>query len=219
MSTFDLLRNLTSKLERATQSVHAEIADLRKRIADTRAKLDAATSAPLPPADVLSRITAYVRDEGARYLEPWGSAFVHGDHAFATPNPDGVRPPWDRDIPFGALCAGAPELAITILQNLIEAVPHEAGAPLKDRPSLIARLQLELTELETAEEHAIDAAAANGVVIAHRAEVTQRRANAARARQLEAERLAAREERQTRVEQDYAPGRSRYLAANAVRGE
>ena len=103
------------------------------------------------------------------------------------------------------LCAGAPDVAATLLQRLVRAVPTPAaGTASHDRAAQVARLQRDLDELGAAEERFIDEAAASGIAIAHRPDVVQRRDNERRACQLEAERVEQRAAREQRVADRYS---------------
>ena len=88
---------------------------------------------------------------------------------------------------------------------------------------MIARLEGELAELEGAEERLIYDAREAGVNIEHRTEVTQRRDQEARGRQLEEEKIANRKARDGAREEWYAAprrraGHSRYLQSQKMPG-
>jgi hypothetical protein len=211
------IRNLTSKLARATSSVKNEIADLRKQIAETRLRLTNARGLPVPVDEIDTRIRTQVADAGAYFIKEWGTIVVN---SLGDPNLRGTAKlpwSWKEAPPWAALCAADPEGAAALLSSIVRRVPFEAAAPSNQRASLIARLEHELAELEATEESAIAEACEAGITIERRPEVIQRLQNEARQRELDAQEVAAREARQQKVDETYSRTQpSKYLATGKL---
>jgi hypothetical protein len=204
MNVLTKLSDLAAQIAGATQSVQANIAELRRQIAEKRAELRRVVSAPPPKADVKALRVQEIRAATAAYLAEDPTRFVRG--LSFTPR---------QEIGWYQLCALAGPILEERVCAAIDLAEYVPGPPLADKGKVIAGLERELAELEAAEERAIDEATAAGVPIAHRTEVVQRRAQRADKERLDAEWVAAARQRQERVNQIAAQrvtvGRSEYL--------
>lgn len=197
-STSTTLHDLAARMREMMASVRDEVEQLRAALAATRLALRFQTSAPVPLGDILARIPDVVAQAGARWMDhPDGGRYLlqsgndpaahlaavhqHGDVAL----PEGLTRDW-----FGALCAGAPDQAEAVLTALVRRTSFEPGTPAADRPAVLERLGREVTALETQEETLVDQAAADGLDVAHRPDVLERRETAARRARQDAERQA-----------------------------
>lgn len=205
MSTSPNIQDIRRALADALQTMRAQITNFRDKIAALRAEL-ALLDRPIPLEEVRARIPGVVAERGRAWLDVHGTALIFSGHesypALAAPDvpgsvrlPDGLEHDW-----LGALCAGDPARAEAMLSTLVSRVEYQPGPPASERAARRAELETELANIEAAEEQAIDAAAEAGLLIAHREEVTQRRANEARAQELEARAVAYRAERQAELD-------------------
>lgn len=203
MRVSDVLTSLRDRLRSATSAARAETDEMRAAIQTARVELKHAQRGPLPLDEIQDRIVAAVRSAGARWLAEHGPTLIRSEGGLAAYNAKyGGRAPFvvADPIPFGAWCAGAPDTMVALLGGLYAAVPYEAGPPSPERPTLIARLERELAELERAEEAVIDDAAAAGIAISHRPEVVRRRQEEARRREREEREIADRARRQAALD-------------------
>jgi hypothetical protein len=225
MSIFSRLADLTREIAGATRSARDSIAEMRQEIATRRRALEDARSLPVPPTELVARFRRVVDERAERFRRqpPPGHRW--------TSAADLLRPLGDWQRPgelhvekaedvLNLLCFLIPEHLAAGAERLAEMEGWGPdGAPSDERPAIIARLERELRDLETAEEQAIDAAAAAGVVVEHRPEVRERRREDAYQQQRRADREAAARERQAEIdrqhEQRREPGvlaRSHYLS-------
>lgn len=216
MNIVDNVKAIAKKLTSATDSITGEIAKLRASIAEKRKALGNATGAPRPVEEIIrDRIPETVAESGRIWLRDRGSSLIRGDHSLGSTKAGSVRLPWtfQEAPPWGAICAGCPDLATEILETLIRQVPYEAGPATSDRAAVIARLERDLAELEAVEEGIVDQAAEAGVAIQHRPEVVQRRNTEARRRELEEQKARDRAARETALNEAHRSraARSRYL--------
>ncbi len=206
MSITKTVQELRKRLAASTASMQGEIAGLRRQIVETRTRLERTRNAPLPLEEIRGVIPTVIREAGAWWLAQYGSGLLYGENALGSPKPARSRTlPWalTEPIPWAALAAAKPDLAEEILGNLVAAVHYEPGIRSDDRPALIAKLESELRELETAEEAMIDDAAAAGVLVQHRPEVTHRREGERAAREREERAVADRKAREAALNQEY----------------
>ncbi len=228
MSTTKTLADLKTWLGRTTAMIEQELTALRQRITGTRKARNVAEHAPLRVEDIVgTKIPAAVAEAGAAWLRERGSSLIHGEQSLGHPTWAGsTRLPWSYlEAPsWGAWCASDPAGAAEFLSNLVRQVTYEAGPPSAERPALIARLDAELAELEAAEEAMVDAMGAEGLIVAHRPEVVQRREAEARRRERAAQSAAARAEQEAAINRAHAEAaaapravRSPYLEANRPR--
>lgn len=226
MKTSTLIQTISKKLASATNTVTNEIADLRRRIDDTRNELQRARSAPVPREEINERIELAVEQSAEEWLKR-SQNVVEGPGRLGDAHLRGrIRLPWStfQPLEWGALCAGAPDHASAILTGLVDATEYEPGAGAAERPALIERLEAELAELEQAEELLVDEAAEAGVQIAHRPEVVERRQRERLDREAEEHRVRDRRLRQEAVDAAHASrrrtsGRSPYLEALAAQNK
>jgi hypothetical protein len=199
-------------IERAKQHIDA----MRDRIRDLRQAVQNARAAYVPRAELAERIRSQVRADG----EWWRKQ--HGGIVLARlAKPRGftrVNMPWaaDAGVPWGLLCAAAPDQAEALLTGAVAGQAYEAGPSAAERPALIERLERELAALERDEEAAVDEAEAAGVAIGHRPEVIDRRQMAALQQRNDEHRIAEARARQEALERVYEQRQraqpSRYLA-------
>jgi hypothetical protein len=204
------LRDLKAKLSRATE----EIQSLRAKIAEKQEALLTARDAPVPLAEIEERIRLDVAATAACWLDERGRSVLAAFSGPETWNPRApaplrwsfspVGPAYLQALPWGALCAAQPDAAVEILTAIVHQVDYEPGAPSADRPALIARLTAELAELERAELEIVDEAVAGGLAIDHRPEVIERRRNAERQREVEAQAIANRKSREAALDAQHA---------------
>lgn len=206
MRASEVLKRVKAQLSQAVTTAKGQITDLRGEIGRLRKELAHAQRLPLPLSDIEPRIAESVRQAGARWLAEHGEILVRSEGGIGTYQAKcGGRLPFTaaEAIPFGALCAGAPDQVIELLSAIYQQVPYEAGPPAAERPALIERLKRELAEAEQVEEAAVDEAAAAGVVIAHRPEVVARRRAEAAAREREEREVADRARRQEALDTEH----------------
>lgn len=184
MSILEGFKTITKTLRAASATIRDEIEGLRARITAGRRALEQARNGLVPPDELPARIAEIVGAAG----EFWRRN--HGPVVHYLGKPAGVASPWGSEEPmsFGALCALAPGMMQEGLQRLAAAEAYEAGPSTSERAAVVARLEAELADLEAAEEALVDGAAEQGVTIAHRPDVVQRRATEARQREFAAAR-------------------------------
>jgi hypothetical protein len=186
------LKTRQTRMTRNTTELHADLGSLRADIVAKRKELASTEAAPLPLEEVAPINADAVRDCGAVYLKEHGGSFLR-ERGLCAPGARGSRrPPWgvNDPIPWGAWCVSDPAEAARFLDGLVRALGYVPGLPSAERPAEIARLRGELAQLEEAEEEAVDAMQAQGIAVAHRVEVAQRREREAEA-QRRAEAAAA----------------------------
>jgi hypothetical protein len=203
---------------KAAGEVSNEVARLRAAIVEKRRELLHASEAPVPPADMGPRIAAHVREAGQVWLDSWGKGVILGEGGLADPKLRGsVRLPWSINAapPWGAICASDPAGAEAFLSGIVARLAYEPGPAVSGRPALIARIEADLAELELSEVLLVDEAGAAGVVIEHRPEVLERRANEARRREIEERSAAERRQRQGALDARHETRRSRLITIDA----
>jgi len=182
--------------------------------AATRA-LKAVLSAPEPIEDVVRNVRALVATEAARFAAEHGLGIVRAASQTFESATDGrwrpkpaklYDPPHDFGrLTFAALCGLAPGLVAEQLETIVRATSYAAGPSAADRDA--AREQAEAAIARLEDEHAalVDAAVALDppIGLRHLEAVARRRADEARRRQLEAERVAGREARQDALDTAY----------------
>ncbi len=187
----------------AIADVQRTVLDLRDKLAVLDQQLEAIDDHGLPQSELDARIAALVQRDGAAYVDDRGNGFVHGERSLVAPCPvNAVRlpvMPWEA-MPWGLVCAAAPELAATLLRGIVARVPYREGLPLAERPDTRARLLAERHELAATEERFIDDAAAAGLAIDHRPEVVARRQADADRQRREAKALAAQRQREAALD-------------------
>jgi hypothetical protein len=215
---FGKVVDFASGLRQATTAAHELIAERRRAIAATRAELQRAEAGPRPPAEVIGRFEAWVDELAAYQAREYGAGLVV--HRFGSVSKDpGTGAPWGPGtaVEWGFLCLFAGDLVKRAFADLVRATPYEAGPPAAARPALVERLRGELAQLEAEEEQLVDEAAAAGVAIAHRPEVTDRRYREQRQREREERAAADRAAREAMVNARHeraTVAESQYLARN-----
>jgi hypothetical protein len=222
MSIFSRLADLTREIAGATRSARDSIESLRQEIATRRRALVAAVELPIPRAELVERFRVLVDERAERFRRtpPPGQRWTSAASLLRALGDPAASPALriaNVDEMFSLLCFVAGDAMKAGAERLVEIEGWQDGAPSAERPALIARLERELRDLETAEEQAIDAAAAAGVVVEHRPEVRERRREDAYQQQRRAEREAAAREREAEVNRVHEQrargviGRSEYL--------
>jgi hypothetical protein len=212
MNLVDTITKLTNRIKEASAGVAGDIAALREQIATKRAGLRHAQDAFVPRDEILAHRPAAVKAIG----EHWNAQNGH-NVAVALGHPrNPPRSPWGftEPVPWGALCAGDPDLAMKILAAAAVAYEYEPGPPSSEREGIIEQMARELVALEQHEESAIDAATAAGVPLAHRPDVIQRRETERRRAELENQAVPDREAREAALNQGAhrRPAPNPYLA-------
>ncbi|MBZ5560364.1 MAG: hypothetical protein LAO77_24165 [Acidobacteriia bacterium] len=214
-----LLGDLRKKIAAVAGSVSEQIQSARLAIEAARNERRQLLRAPLPLAEIDERIDGVVEREGAEWLQKHAAELLRTNRYLtrALAQWDGrgaIEVPGTGDADFfGLLCAGAPAFAAETLRALIRRVEFTAGAPSSDRPKLIAAIEARLAALEHEEEALVDELNAGGLMtFQHRPEVVQRRSDAARARELEEQRVADRRARQAAVDAQMEAPQPGYLA-------
>lgn len=144
---------------------------------------------------MLAKFNKWVDDTAAAQAQQHGQSLV----LYAFGAPDGhssAGAPWTANTPvtWGVLALFYPDQAKETFAKLARSYTYTAGPPQAERAGVIAKLEAELAELERAEEALVDDAAAVGVKLEHRPEVTQRRERE-RSQRERAERAAEAERR------------------------
>ncbi len=162
---------MTSKIPNASR-----LASLRAEITAMRAEIEALPAQPLPVADAIARLDAWIAEQAARF-DPGSAA-----RAFAT-----ERGPLGRVLAVQGLRTGENSVAVDmgpvlcslfgteIRERLGAAIQAQTGTPgprLADRPRALASREEELERLEIAEERLIRTAEAEGEPLARRADAT-----------------------------------------------
>ncbi len=185
------LGDLRKKLAGTTGEIRNEISSLRDQIKEREQQLSHARGAPYPPAELADRMRAWLRAH-LDYREHELGRLVPSSMGPTTPQPN--APGGNDEALLFILVRDAAEAAIpAFIERLGD---YGWGPSAAERPSLIARLENELAQLQAAEESLIDEAAANDVVISHRPEVIQRRQAEAARRKREEDAVAARKTRE-----------------------
>lgn len=219
-----LAKHLTTARS-ATAEIVATDEQLRREIDQRERALLELRDLGVPRDELRERMRAYVAETGAAYLDEHGRAFVsavdNGPTDAELRGTPRIPVAGHQPLPWGAVCAGMPDLAVQILTGLQNQVPYAEGLPGAERPARIAQLEAELAELKRTHEAFVDEAAAAGVSIPHRLEVQQRREAAARRTRDDAAAIAERDRRQQAIDaRTPAPefhraavgrGRSQYL--------
>jgi hypothetical protein len=123
---------------------------------------------------------------GQHWLDERGAAMLAADRSVARaglvgdPSIHG-----EQLLTWEARCALDPKWAVTQLKTLIRRVQVQTGLPESERPIVLEAIDREIADLEATEAEMVDEANAAGLVIAHRPEVIQRRAQEARQRELD----------------------------------
>ena len=153
MKTATLIRNIRKKLTGATQTVVAELRELRHRIKDLRRELHLAHG-PVPREELTARIQQAVSESAEAWLARTPNV-IQGRRRLGDPELQGrIALPWSfaDAVPWGFICKTDPGQAIKMLTALTNATEYEPGPPLAERESVIAELEAQLVEIETAEE-------------------------------------------------------------------
>jgi hypothetical protein len=188
----------------ATQQVQKELTAAREAIAAKRGELQRQGELLPPQSELIAHAERLVDETAAAYGGDHTHTFLaslagrmlpgylSGRDTTVAPRP---QLPFEASapLPFAATCFLFPRETKAAFRAAVLAQHYEAGVPSADRGPLLARLSRELAELETIEEGLVDAMAANGIVVAHRPEVVQRRDREARAAELKAKRRADQE--------------------------
>jgi hypothetical protein len=173
-------------------------------------QLSQAQGAPYPPAELADRMREWLRT----YLD-------YREHELGRIVPLTMGPREPRPKAPGG---NDEALLLMLLREAAEAgIPafvarlgdYQPGPPAAERPALIATLERELAELQAGEEGMIDAAAANGVAIAHRPEVIQRREAEAAQRKREEAAIAMRKAREEAINRAHEEARARGRVAHS----
>ena len=213
------LRSVSTKAREAVDGVHTSITGLRAGIAERRARLNEVERGMLSREDLETRVDTVVRERAQAWLRDYGAALLHDDRSIVRAAVVGhpqILHDENRLMTFPALCAADPTAASALVLAVVEQAGYQPGLPTSARVAEAKRLRQELAELEAAEERAIDEAADAGIVIAHRPEVVQRRADEQRQRELDEQRLAGHRQRQEIVNRtlERRHAHSEYLARN-----
>ena len=207
----ETLRDARAAAERLAASEQA----LRAR---HRAALEARKrhlGAPEPVEDVIRNMTTIIDSEAARFPSEHGlgivRAFSRGlelkvDGRIVERKPALYQPPGDfGQLDFRTLCGLAGDLVKTNLERIIRGLDYEAGLPGVERLAALEAANESIRAIE--DEHAalVDAAASlePPIGLRHLEAVARRRADEARRRQLEAERIADRTTRQDALDTAY----------------
>jgi hypothetical protein len=206
MSFTDSIKNSLEKVTAATrdlvrgaQEVRADLDSVRELIAAKGREIQKILEAPPPPEEriatharlVDAKASAWERAYWPGFLLRLDGALSNQDlagHVSSARRQPELPSTLDLD-PDGARCFFRGSEMKADFARVLRAHPYEAGPASGERPALLERLRAELVELEAAEEDAVDKLNAQGVMVAHRVAVVERRERAERAGQLEAERL------------------------------
>jgi hypothetical protein len=216
-TTSAITANLTSMVNQLRDVVTAG----RGRIKALQRRVEVLEHGPIRKEEARGRIAEAVTDRGARWLTEHRGGFLTAPSSHTRPLLSAASkgrlslPDFQQDW-FGAVCAGAPDLAQAILARMVAALEYEEGPSLEERRQLLSQARAELAALEAADEAATDEAIAAGVVqLEHRRDVQQRRELEASARH----RKERRRVRQAGVDHAYAESggtRSNYLMSNSM---
>lgn len=141
------------------------LAELRAKITQTKAELEALPDQPLPAADAIARLESWITTQAARFdaAQAARSFTTQGAHIDVL-QAQGLRNT-DASVQTDLaplLCSlFGPELKAR-LGEAIKALPGTPGPALKDRPARLQHLRDELDRLERGEERAIREAEAAG---------------------------------------------------------
>lgn len=141
------------------------LAELRDKIISTQAELEALPDQPLPAADALARLDAWIASEAARF-DPTQAARSFTDQGTRI---NILEAQGLRNSDASVLTDMAPMLCSLFgpeirarLGEAIKALPLTPGPALKDRPARLQHLRDELDRLERGEERLIREAEAAG---------------------------------------------------------
>ena len=153
MNNNDTLAQLVEKAAAIKTQMQTRIDDLRKMIADLARQIRHEEQAPVPLAEIDSRIPAFVAGRRAAWIEANGNGLIlgRGDSRFVrglgSPGYRGtIWPPEGLNNFLDVLCTARPDEATQLLRSLVAAVPFEAGTPSGERPASIERLKVALAE-------------------------------------------------------------------------
>jgi hypothetical protein len=182
----DSLSALQRTVNEASASLRAGLEQMRGTIAAKRQELSALESLPVPIAELKARMRSVMEDRIDYLLAEYGTTFIG---ALGSPS---EKPRWPT-FSFHEGKTELLELALYVcagdelVEQLIARLPaYAAGPPMDDRKARIPELQAELAQLEAGEERMVDGMRANGIEVAHRPEVKERRQHEARAEQVRA---------------------------------
>jgi hypothetical protein len=193
----------------AVKGAESNLGELRRRISDTKRELSKARNAPGPAEEIAAGIATWIDQRRTMISNEFGRMIpLAFGHPIDRPHAPAGR---DQEIVF-LLAADVLKAAIP---NVVKALPAwEAGPPASRRAALVQRLAQELAELEAMEEAMVDEMNAAGIAVAHRPEVTQRRASEARKRERDQQAAADRQAREAAINARHArvkTSRSAYL--------
>lgn len=150
--------------------------EIRQKIQDTRRERDQLATAPLPAEEIQARVDAWINrkaEQAQRRFGLVGQALARpGGRVEAEADPFTV---YARGAANGAdlgplLCAVMPDQVRAMVMATVET---DADAlPMKDRPARLAELDRQVLALECEEEDTIREAAAAGVTIERRPDVS-----------------------------------------------
>ncbi|ADC71745.1 conserved hypothetical protein [Thioalkalivibrio sp. K90mix] len=150
--------------------------EIRQKIQDTRRERDQLATAPLPAEEIQARVDAWINRKAEQAQRRFGLV----GQALARP---GGRVETEVD-PFHVYARGeakaadvGPLLCAMFPERVRDAVmsglnPDADALPMSERPARLADLDRQVLALETAEEDAIREAAAAGVTIERRPDVS-----------------------------------------------
>lgn len=220
MTILSKLTELGREIAAASRSVQENIAELRRQIATKRRELESAQRLPVPRAELVERFRAMIdaRAERFAHVPPPAMTWPCARDLFR-PLSEWKRENGQVDIRevrdlFDFVCFFVGDTMKANASKLLTIDGWADGLPTSERAATIASLEREVAELETAEERAIDEAAAAGVQIAHRPDVAQRRATEAHQAKLHAATAAAQHDREAAINTRAATraiGRSEYV--------
>jgi len=196
---------LRRQMQAATTSVTQTLGQLREAITAKTVERDSAQNGPLPPGEVIARFEAWVDEVAQRQRKEYGVGLVI--HRFGAPPGAHISgSPWapSTEVTWGFAVLFFGDMLKAQFAELVRQTEYTPAPALAERAAVVARLERELAEVETTEEALVDEMNANGIMVAHRPEVTQRR-EAERRRREQAERSAAdRRARERAIDQRHA---------------
>lgn len=160
----------------ATKNYQKAVDEIRQKIQDTRRERDQLATEPLPAAEVQARTDAWIERKAERARRRFSIAGQHlarpGGRVEAEADPFTVFARGEaKATDVGPLlCAMFPE---RVRDAVMAGVNTDADAvPMSERPARLAELDRQVLELECAEEDTIREAAAAGVTIERRPDVS-----------------------------------------------
>jgi len=182
----ELLRQATDAKDQLQKSVNERFDDFR-RAEKRRAAL---VNDPVSQEEYDVRLQQSIQLRADNWLENKGRFVIHGKDSLTDPltRQRGAAlfsSAWDD---FGAICAGAPDLAEAIVRAITERVGYTPGPPADVRAAQLEMADREVEQLGREHEELVDLAVAAGLPMKHRPEVVQRRELEARRQELARER-------------------------------